>query len=431
MRKHARTLPAVGLLIGLVLPVALGAAKQLVVHVATDRADAIYKVGEKATFNIELKDQGGGDMTYALSLDGGEKYDSGPVELKDGKASVTGSLDKPGILRCTVVLRREGQRPIVALAAAAYDPLEIEPTAKMPKDFDKFWKKQKKLLSKIKMDVKLELSPASNDKIEVYRITLANIDGSRVHGYFGKPKGATRCPAVLTVPAAGVYSITPGWVSGWASQGCIAMGISAHDLPNDQPKEFYEKLKTGDLKGYARFGYEDRDTYYFRRVILGLVRAVDYLTSRPEWDKKHLVINGSSQGGALSLIGAGVDDRITALAANVPAMCDHSGANFGRPSGWPRLVPKGPDGKLDPKILKVSAYYDAVNFARCIDKKVPAVVGVGLIDGTCPATTVFSAYNVLQGRKQIDIAPLMGHASCKSYNDLKTRFIQEQAGIKK
>ncbi|MEW6357250.1 MAG: acetylxylan esterase [Planctomycetota bacterium] len=401
------------------------------ISVVTDRPDAIYKVGEKATFEIAVKDPAAAEVAYDLSLDGGEQYDKGALKLDDGKASVTGTLKKPGILRCTVIYMDADQKRDVGYAGAAYDPFEIEPTATMPKDFDKFWKAQKALLAKVKMDAKLEASPASNDQVEIYRITLANINGSRVHGYFGKPKKAARCPAILTVPAAGVYSITSGWVSDWAGKGFIAIGISAHDIPNDQPKEFYEKLSVGDLKGYSQIGREDRETCYFRRVFLGVVRAVDYLASRPEWDGKHMIINGSSQGGALSIIGAGLDDRITALAANVPAMCDHSGANFGRPSGWPRLVPTGEDGKLDPKILKVSEYYDAVNFARRIDKKVPAVFGVGLIDRTCAATTVFSAYNVLKGKKQIDIAPLMGHAHNKAYEELKEKFILEQAGLKK
>ncbi|NOZ22789.1 MAG: acetylxylan esterase [Planctomycetes bacterium] len=403
--------------------------KTSAVRVVTDRADAIYKVGEKATFEIAAKDPAAAEVAYSLSLDGGEQYDKGTLTLQDGKASVAGTLKKPGILRCTVVYTAAGKKRDVAYAGAAYDPFEIEPTAAMPKDFDRFWKKQKALLAKVKMDAKLEPSSASNDQVEIYKITLANVNGSRVHGYFGRPKQAKRCPAILTVPAAGVYSITPGWVSGWAAKGFIAMGISAHDIPNDQPKEFYDKLKAGDLKTYSRDGRDDRKTYYFYRVFLGVVRAVDYLTSRPEWDGTHMIINGSSQGGGLSIIGAGLDDRITALAANVPALCDHSGANYGRPSGWPRLVPKGPDGKLDPKILKVSEYYDAVNFARRIGKKVPAVFGVGLIDRTCPAMTVFSAYNVLKGKKQIDIAPLMGHAHNKTYMELKNRFILQRAGF--
>jgi len=140
-------------------------------------------------------------------------------------------------------------------------------------------------------------------------------------------------------------------------------------------------------------------------------------------------VNGSSQGGALSLITAGLDPRISALAANVPAMCDHSGLAFGRISGWPRLVPKDKDGKPNAKVFEVARYYDAVNFARKIT--VPAVVGVGLIDRTCPATTVFSAYNVLRGPKQMDIAPLMGHAFNPAFRKLWSSFVLEQAGLKK
>jgi cephalosporin-C deacetylase-like acetyl esterase len=279
------------------------------------------------------------------------------------------------------------------------------------------------------MDPELVPVKQPNDKIEVFQITLANVNKSRVHSVFAKPKGRGRFPAILTVPGAGVSAVSPGGVAGQAAQGFLAMSISVHDIPNDQPPDFYQKQVAGDLKDYRARGRDDRMTYYFHRVFLGCVRSVDYLASRPEWDKKHMIVNGSSQGGALSLVTAGLDRRITALAANVPAMCDHSGRAFKRPSGWPQLVPVDSEGKLDPKVLSVSAYYDAVNFARKF--KGPAIVGVGLIDNTCPATTVFAAYNVLRGPKRIDIAPLMGHAQGRSYLDMKAQWVLEQAGLRK
>ena len=40
----------------------------------------------------------------------------------------------------------------------------------------------------------------------------------------------------------------------------------------------------------------------------------------PEWDRKHLVVYGSSQGGGSALILAGFNKHVTALAANVPAL---------------------------------------------------------------------------------------------------------------
>ena len=53
----------------------------------------------------------------------------------------------------------------------------------------------------------------------------------------------------------------------------------------------------------------------------------------PEWDRKHMVIDGSSQGGGSALILSGLNKNITALAANVPALCDHGGVKTGRSSG--------------------------------------------------------------------------------------------------
>ena len=403
------------------------------VSVVTDRPDAIYRTEEKATFAIEIKRDGksvgGGSVTYALSLDGAGNLGRGKLELSEGRASVSGSLDKPGILRCTVRFAGGPKQRAVGMAGAVFDPFKIKPTATVPADFDEFWNAQKAALAAIPTDVQLTPASQASSKVEAFDISLANVNGSRVRGYFAKPKGDGPFPAILTVPGAGVNSASLRGAAGYARRGFLSMNISIHELPNGKPKEFYDGLSKGALRDYRARGREDRKTYYFYRVFLGCVRAVDYLTSRPEWDKKHMLVSGSSQGGALALVTAGLDSRVTALTANVPAMCDHSGLAFGRPSGWPRLVPKGKDGKPDAKVLAVSAYYDAVNFARRIE--VPALFGVGFIDGTCPATTVFSAYNVLRGPKQIDLAPLMGHAFSPSYRKLTSRWILEQAGFSK
>lgn len=416
-------------LFALSAPAATKAKPEFLVDVVTDRADALYHVGEKAGFVVTLKPSGQGQkFTYALSLDGVGSLGKGEIKFEAGRATVSGSLAEPGILRCTVRPSAGPRTWRAAMAGAAFDPQRIAATAVAPPDFDEFWKAQKAKLAEVPMDAQLE-PVAGRGKVEVFKITLANVNGSRVHGWLGKPKGPGPFPAILGVPGAGVGSIGPGSVMGYATQGFLSMFISVHDIDNGQPPAYYEELKAGKLRGYPAQGREDRTTYYFYRVFLGCVRAVDYLTSRPEWDRKHVIVQGSSQGGALSLVTAGLDERITGLAANVPAMCDHSGRAHGRPSGWPQLVPAGKDGKLDAKVLAVSGYYDAVNFAR--RTTVPSIVAVGLIDTTCPATTVFSAYNALRGPKQIDIAPLMGHSSCASYRALKGRWILEQAGLRK
>jgi cephalosporin-C deacetylase len=130
--------------------------------------------------------------------------------------------------------------------------------------------------------------------------------------------------------------------------------------------------------------------------------------AQPEWDGCTLIVHGSSQGGAQSIVAAGLDSRVTLLAAGVPALCDHTGAVVGRVSGWPKLVPNDADGKPNAKVLEAARYYDAVNFAR--RTKAAGIVTVGFIDTTCPPTSVYAAYNALKGKKEIFNDPPSTHS---------------------
>ena len=55
----------------------------------------------------------------------------------------------------------------------------------------------------------------------------------------------------------------------------------------------------------------------------------------------------------------------------------------------------------------MSAYFDAVNFARKIE--CPTIVSVGFIDRTCCPSSVYSAYNVITAPKRLFTDPLAGH----------------------
>ncbi len=74
-----------------------------------------------------------------------------------------------------------------------------------------------------------------------------------------------------------------------------------------------------------------------KRVYLACVRSIDLLTSLPEWDGKNVVVQGGSQGGALALVTAGLDQRVTACVANHPALSDMAGYKAGRAGGYPHF----------------------------------------------------------------------------------------------
>jgi cephalosporin-C deacetylase-like acetyl esterase len=194
----------------------------------------------------------------------------------------------------------------------------------------------------------------------------------------------------------------------WAQKGFLAMDINAHGILNDQSDQFYNDLANGELKDYPFRGRESRETVYFLGMFLRELRAIDFLTAQPEWDGRTVVLFGGSQGGAQAIVAAGLDSRVTFFAALVPAMCDHTGGAVGRISGWPKLVPTGPDGKPDAQVLQVARYYDAMNFAT--RTKAAGFVTVGFIDTTCPPTSVYAAYNAIRGEKEIFNDPPSTHA---------------------
>ena len=65
-------------------------------------------------------------------------------------------------------------------------------------------------------------------------------------------------------------------------------------------------------------------------MYLGCVRANDFLMTRKRFDGKTLGVTGGSQGGALSIITAGLDPRVKLLAAYYPALADVTGYLNGR-----------------------------------------------------------------------------------------------------
>jgi cephalosporin-C deacetylase len=390
------------------------------IKVTCDRADAIYKVGEAAKFHIEaLVDT---EFSYAFSDDGFKSMGKGDGKLVQGKPfSIEVKLDKPGFLQLRVKAGKQ-----LVIVAAAFDPTKIEPTAKMPADFDAFWDAGKKELAKVPIDAKLEHSPKHSDSaVDCYKISLANVDSKRVHGWISVPKGKGPFPAVLTVPGAGVYGIQPD--KNHAYLGALSMNIIIHDMPVDETADFYKKMAAGPLANYRDIGMDDKNKNYYRAVILGCVRCIDYLFIREDFNKKELAVTGGSQGGALTLITSGLDQRVTLAAPNVAAMCDHSGMAFDRVSGWPHWLMRA-KGDNKAKVLETSAYYDAVNFARKFKGK--SVHGVGFIDTVCAPTTVYAAYNVHPEPKMMINSPLMGHGTDGRWIKAREQLFRDNMTLK-
>lgn len=409
-------------------------ASDYVLTVRADREDAIYRQQEPVQFTIKLlrgsEPVHDAEVQWTISKDGVPPAKSGKVKLNQGIATVTGQLDEPGFLQCRVGFTADKQPAVIALGGAAVDPLQIKPSLPVPDDFDAYWAVQKKELAVIPINARLTAVPSPDPSIECFDLQADSI-GAPVSGYFARPKDAKAksLPTILTVHGAGVRSSSLAAAVNWAKQGCLALDINAHGIPNGKPDAFYADLSRGELKDYRNRGHASRDTIYFRGMFLRLVRAIDFLTAQPEWDGRNVVVQGSSQGGAQAIVAAGIDSRVTFFAAGVPAMCDHTGSAAGRVSGWPKLVPSGDDGKPLSQSLQAARYYDAMNFAT--RTKAPAIFTVGFIDTTCPPTSVYAVYNNVSGKKTIFNDPLTGHVSTPQASQAMTRAIREHLALGK
>jgi cephalosporin-C deacetylase len=369
--------------------------------IAADHPDGIYARGEQVTWTI----QGGeiGTSThYQVLAEGATPIDQGQLTVKDGRATVSAKLDRPG----TLLLRLTGDRKTPLLGGAAFAWREINAVAPEPADFTRFWQIKIGELLAIPPAPRLEPLPSGDPKVSLWKITLANIHDTHVYGYLARPVGNAPCPALVQFQYAGVYPLNPGWVTGPAKRGWLALNIMAHDLPPDRAPAFYTDQNDGPLKDYPRQGGTDRDSSYFLRMYLGCVRAATYLRDRPDWNHQTLLAQGTSQGGLQAVVTAGLVPEVTMVMALVPAGGDQLGPDHGRAMGFPYWLgtSTGPE-----RAARATAcgYYDTIHFARRIH--CPVLIGMGLIDTTCPPSGVFTLFNLLGGPKRLVVMPQSGH----------------------
>ncbi|MDR2765583.1 MAG: acetylxylan esterase [Tannerella sp.] len=398
------------------------AQKQVTVVISPDHEDWRYKVKEEAVFNVQVfKDE---NLLKNVTVD----YETGPeffpavrkqdVVLKEGKITLKSSMKEPGFLRCRVVAKVDGVE-YEGLTTVAYDEIQIRPTTANPEDFDVFWSKALEDARKVPLEPQLRLLPERcTSGANVYEISFQNEKpGSRICGILKMPKQPGRYPAILNVPGAGIRPY------GGANYGdhVISLQIGIHGISVTLPQEVYNNLGAGALSGYFFINKNNRDAHYYKRVYLGCARAVDFIFELPEFDGYTLAVTGGSQGGALSIVTAALEPRIKYLAAFYPALCDYAGYLNHRAGGWPHYFRTE---KPAPNEVETLAYFDVVNFARRVQAK--GMYSWGFNDVTCPPTSMYAAYNVIPGPKELKVYLTTGHWTFPEQNAFVTEWLLKQ-----
>lgn len=403
-------------------------------------ADWLYRVGEKAQIQLQLLLHGqpaaGVEVSYGVGGDCLPTDTEGKVTTdRDGRAVIpVGTMNKPGFrdtrMNCTIDGVSYKNHLKVGFGAD-----QIRPYTQSPADFETYWKQVLDEQQQLPLSVEVTSAPQyDSDKAtcQLVKIRCYRKQGEYyIYGYLTRPRKEGKYPVLVSPPGAGVKPMDPLKTIFYAEQGdIIRLDLEIHGINPALSAADYKDISRafGEhyANGYLANGLQSRETYYMRHVYASMIRAVDYLVTLPEWDGKNVLVQGNSQGAALSIVLAALDPRVTAIAIAHPALSDMAGyAEKGRTGGYPHFgnPSKFKDVTLTPEVIKTLSYYDVINFARLV--KCPVYMTWGYNDNTCPPSTSWAVWNTLQCPKTSYLTPITEHWISLETRYRQMRFLKE------
>jgi cephalosporin-C deacetylase-like acetyl esterase len=345
------------------------------------------------------------------------------IRARAGKTdSLTFVYDKaePGFYRFTLQFVRGDDVKLEKKFNVGFEPEKISSPIDAHADFKEFWDKSLAELAKVKPNYKMTLIPEqSNDDYEMYLVEMQSLDNKTIRGYYSKPKHEGKYPVIVEYMG---YGSNPYFSS-------VKWDGFAHFVPSIRGQGLNRLTKEDDF--WITIGcMGDKEHYYYRGGFCDVVRALDFVCSRPEVDADKLAVRGGSQGGALSIVAASLDKRVKVCAPNVPFLSDYR--DYFKIVDWPRsdfdnYAKTHPDFDWE-HIYDLLTYFDIKNLAQWIE--CPLWMAIGVQDATCPPHINFAAYNQVKSEKQWLASPTSGHSIADpAIWENEQQFIREKLGI--
>ncbi len=385
------------------------------------------KADEEATFYVKAlnddKPVNSGSLTVNFTNSNGNVFDKRIISFANGNpVKLSTKLNEPGIIiaKTSDLCDAHGNRLNAAYpqAAVAVETDRIRPVEPAPDDFMSFWRRH---LERVKGSaVTVGPMPGKNYKNHNAFLLTANMpDNEKFYAVMLMPKASGKHLVSMSIPGAGP-STAIMWPEEYEKDDII-IGIHVHKYPpTTDSEEMVKALAEYENELGMQYCLEnmyDRDKYFYRRVICGLNVIVDYVAGLKEFDGKNFQLTGTSQGAALGIALAALNKNITAVALNVPSMCDHQGWKIGRAPGWPGFHWHGADA--------TAPYYDSCNFAPYVTA--PVFMAIGHIDNITPPAGGYAAFNQIKGPKELLPMYLRGHEIPPEFHKQKEEFLKKHA----
>ena len=301
--------------------------------------------------------------------------------------------------------------------------IAYRPEVAKPADFEAFWSLTLTEAREFDLDVRVTPVDSGLAVVDTYDVSFAGYGGHRISAWLHLPHGVDG-PLPTVVEFHG-YSGGRGLahqnnlyaLAGYAhlTVDTRGQGWSAVNATPDPALE--AGLST--VPGLMTKGILDPATYYFRRVFIDAVRAVDAAKLIAHVDADRIVVTGGSQGGGITIAAAALADGVIGAMPDVPFLCHFQRAiTYNNTLPYHEIVAylqryRGHEGA----VLETLSYFDGVNLAA--RATVPALFSVALMDEVCIPSTVFAAYNAWGGQgSSIEVYPYNGHEGGGEYHQV-------------
>lgn len=309
-----------------------------------------------------------------------------------------------------------------------------KPERSEPDDFDQFWKDTLFDARQHAINATFEPVDYGLKTVQVFDVTFAGFEGQSIKGWFLLPANTTKSlPCVVEyIGYGGGRGFGFNWLL-WASAGYAHLVMDTRGQGSMWQHGDTPDLHEGgnpQVPGFMTAGILDPKTYYYRRVYTDAVRAVEAAASHELVDKDHIAVTGGSQGGGITIAVSGLmPDDVHIAMPDVPFLC-----HFRRAVGQ---TDKHPYQEIvhflkthrdkEEQVFTTLDYFDGMNLAA--RSKAQALYSTGLMDMTCPPSTVFAAYNHVEAPKAIKVYRFNEHEGGNQHHTLeKLNFLNSVWG---
>jgi cephalosporin-C deacetylase len=262
------------------------------------------------------------------------------------------------------------------------------------------------------------------EPVEAYDVSFSGAGGDRIRAWYLRPSGGGSVPVV-------VRFIGYGGGRGLPAEHMLlpALGYAMFVMDTRGQGGRWSVGATWPANSRVMTqGIERPEDYYYTALFTDAVRAVETaaelggeLAGPAAW----LAVTGASQGGGLALAAAALaPELVTVCHADVPFLCDiQRGITLTDAAPYSE-VPEflAQNTSLIPAALETLKYVDCALLARWITAE--CLLSTGLMDMTCPPSTVFAAYNEITSGKDIAVYPFSEHQVPPAQGERQLRHLR-------